>query len=528
MRYFIYCRKSSESDDRQVLSIDSQYAELQRAFGARADLEIAGVYRESMSAKAPGRPIFNDMLRRIEKGEADGIMAWHPDRLARNSVDGGRLIYLVDRRVVKDLKFATFTFENNPQGKFMLSITFGYSKYYVDSLSENVKVGNRSKIEQGWRPNMAPLGYLNDKVTKTIVKDPVHFPLVRKMFELMLTGAYSPKTIALLARDEWGFRTPKRKRIGGVPLALSSIYKILSNPFYAGVIVWNGQLFPGKHEPIVSMHEFEIARALLGRPGRSKPQKHRFPFTGMIRCGVCGLMVTAERKTKRSGRRYIYYHCTKRRLGPRCEQASVEGKSLEDQIVEFLGRITLRRDLCAWFAENLSGRNGKRQSERDATQRSIEKALVDVDSQMNELTGLRLRSLLTDGEFLSRRQELQRETLTLQDRLAYVVARPDTFEPELDAVLFSNRAVDWFRDGDLSTRRLILETVGSNPKLTDKILNIEAAKPFVTDPNIPEKTRLLAIVDNVRTTKHDPAYQRLYQNLKLLRERCEPSEQKAA
>jgi len=73
-----------------------------------------------------------------ERGEADGIVAWHPDRWARNSIDGGRIIYLLDRKVLNNLRFASFTFENNPQGKFMLSITFGYSKYYVDSLSENV------------------------------------------------------------------------------------------------------------------------------------------------------------------------------------------------------------------------------------------------------------------------------------------------------------------------------------------------------------------------------------------------------
>lgn len=136
------------------------------------------------------------MLKRIERGEAEGIVTWHPDRLARNSLDGGRIIYLLDRKILKDLKFSTFAFENNPQGKFMLSIMLGYSKYYVDSLSENVKRGNRAKLERGWRPNQAPLGYINDKETKTVVKDPVHFPLVRKMYDLMLTGTHSPKQIA--------------------------------------------------------------------------------------------------------------------------------------------------------------------------------------------------------------------------------------------------------------------------------------------------------------------------------------------
>ncbi len=249
MEYFIYCRKSSEAEDRQVLSIDSQEAEIRKAFADRPDIEIVDIFREAYSAKAPGRAVFTNMLARIEKGEAEGLIAWHPDRLARNSVDGGQIVYLLDRQKLKDLKFATFTFENNPQGKFMLAITFGYSKYYVDSLSENVKRGNRAKIEKGLWPNIAPSGYRNDKDTKTVVPDPEHFPYIRKIFDLMLTGNYGVEGIIRVAKETWGYRTRQRKRVGGKHLARGSLYKILTNPFYAGYIRWGGQLYPGKHPP---------------------------------------------------------------------------------------------------------------------------------------------------------------------------------------------------------------------------------------------------------------------------------------
>ena len=170
MKYFIYARKSTEDKERQVLSIEAQLAEL-REFAKREGIKIVEEFIEKQSAKIPGRPIFNQMLKQIEKGEANGILAWHPDRLARNSVDGGRIIYLLDTGKLKFLKFPQFWFEDTPQGKFMLSIAFGQSKYYVDSLSENTKRGLRQKVRREEYPGVAPLGYINDVRTKTIVVD---------------------------------------------------------------------------------------------------------------------------------------------------------------------------------------------------------------------------------------------------------------------------------------------------------------------------------------------------------------------
>ena len=138
IKYIAYCRKSTDEPDRQILSIESQVSELQE-FASKENLKIVSFSTESKTAKAPGREKFAEVLKEIEDGKADGILSWHPDRLARNSVDGGKIIYLLDTGKLLDLKFPSFWFENTPQGKFMLSIAFGQSKYYVDNLSENVK-----------------------------------------------------------------------------------------------------------------------------------------------------------------------------------------------------------------------------------------------------------------------------------------------------------------------------------------------------------------------------------------------------
>lgn len=497
MKYFLYCRKSTEDEDRQVLSIQSQRSEMERLVAGWPDVEIVETFEESYSAKAPGRPVFEAMLKRIAKGEAAGIVAWHPDRLARNSVDGGRIIYLLDTKRLANLKFATFTFENNAQGKFMLSIIFGYSKYYVDSLSDNVRRGNRAKIANGWRPGIAPLGYLNDKAAKTIVVDPDRFPLVQKIWQLMLTGVYRPRQLWEMATRDWGLRTVKRKRSGGKPPALSAFYTMLTNPFYAGVLERDGKTYPGKHQPVVTLDEFARVQQFLGRPHQPRPKKWDFAFTGLIRCGECGFAVTAEEKTNRFSSRYTYYHCSRRRLDFDCGQPYVRLEEMERQILDFLREITIPESFHRWILKKLEASSTQEHESLAARQRSLESTRASLEKELANLTKLRIRDLLTDEDFLAQRQELERELLSVRSRLH--AGDDHAFELARSVVSFSTSAVHSFEAGDSMVKRMILTIAGSNLVLYEGKLNVDARKPFrrLTRPASP--STLCGWLGEVRT-----------------------------
>jgi hypothetical protein len=223
----------------------------------------------------------------------------------------------------------------------------------VDNLSENVKRGNGTKCERGWLPNKPPSGYLNDRETRTIIPDPERFHLVRQIWNCMLIGAHSPRQIWHPAAFDCGLRTKMRKRIGGKPLSLSNIYRILTSPFYAGILEWEGKTYPGKHVPMVTIEEFDRVQDLLGRPRPARAKSYSFAYTGLIRCGECGFSVTAEQKQNRFGSRYTYYHCGKRRLDYRCRQPYVSLAALENQILQHLQRIALPKKLYEWALDNL-------------------------------------------------------------------------------------------------------------------------------------------------------------------------------
>jgi len=517
--YFIYCRKSSEAEDRQVLSIESQTRELEQ-LAAKLNLPIAEILTESKSAKDPGRPIFNAMMQRLYRGEAAGIICWKLDRLARNPVDGGSIIWAIKQHGIRVMTPAQ-SYAREDDNIILMYIEFGMAQKYVDDLSKNVKRGLKTKIENGWYPGIAPLGYLNhtDKMTgaNTLVKDPERFPLVRHMWDMMLTGLYTPPQILEIANNKWGFRTRPTRKQGGNPPHRSAIYKIFNKPFYYGWFEYpkgSSQWYQGKHEPMITEAEYDRVQALLGRNGNPRAQAHEFAFTGLIRCGDCGRAVTAEEKhqvicshcklkfarrkrdacprcetpTKKMANpkflHYTYYHCSKSRR-PVCPQRCVSGRELERQISDGLARICISEQFKEWAVKYLHELHEQEAASQieiiQSQQTAYEECVQEIDNLVKLKTSLGNAdgSRLSDEEYGRRRVELlkMKEKLEglLNDAGHQVEQRLKLSEQTFE---FACLVQERFAKGDIKTKNEILTTMASNLTLKDKKLLFEARKPF--------------------------------------------------
>src|SRR3990167_1211760 len=405
-KYFLYARKSTEDDDKQVMSIPAQLVEL-REFASRENLEILEEFQESKSAKSPGREVFGEMMMRIEKMGNVGILAWHPDRLARNSIDGGRIIYAVDTSKIVSLRFPTFWFEPTPQGLFMLQVAFGQSKYYSDNLKQNVERGMRQKLRRGEWLTRAPFGYVNNPVTRNIEPDPVKSKIIVRAYEEYEKGSHTLQSLSQFLADHGVAQK------SGTPLGKASVKRILCNRAYLGFTKHHDEFFPGSFEPIISPTLFEAVQKMLAKKSRPRVQKvpNHFQFAQFARCGECGSMITAQYATNRFGTKYTYYRCTKKKGV--CRQPYLSSSALISQAKNLLQSVSIPLSEIENMEKQIDLWDKELISERGSVAQNLKTKLSETKEKLDKLV-----SLYLDGD-IEREMYLQRKDLLLRQKAKF-------------------------------------------------------------------------------------------------------------
>ena len=518
-KYIMYLRKSSEEDNRQILSIESQETELNR-LAKNLNLKIYKTIKESKSAKDPGRPGFDEMILDIKEGKFNGIICWKIDRLSRNPIDSANIQWLLQKEKLNSIQ----TMEKRylpSDNAIIFNVESGMANQYVLDLSKNVKRGLKTKAEKGWFPGIAKPGYLNDKYCeqgeRKILEDPNTLPLIKKSFEMLLTGLYRPSQILDKLNNEWGYRSHARKTTGGKPLSRSTFYDIISDPFYYGKYEFplgSGNWYQGKHKAIISKDEFYKIQEIIGKKNNSRPRikDKESALYGLFRCYECNSIITPDTKiqtictkckTKFSSKRkdfcpncntkitnmknptqlkYIYYGCSKKGKNCQCK-SSIEEREIDKQILEKLNNIKISEDIKNWYLEQLEEANKSESEEQILILENLQKEQTNYQKKIHNLLQLKISPNNTNGEILND-YEFSRENEKLREELNKI---------ELRIVELKNRTENWtnlaiktfnfacyakhhYENGSIEDKKSILIGLSSNLIIKDKKVLISLPK----------------------------------------------------
>jgi DNA invertase Pin-like site-specific DNA recombinase len=486
MIYFLYARKSTDVEDKQVLSIDAQLSEL-RSLSKREGLQIAVEFVEKQSAKMPGRPVFNDMIRRITAGEAQGIVCWKIDRLARNPVDGGQISWLLQQSVIQHIQTHDRSFLP-ADNVLMMSVELGMANQYIRDLSANTKRGQREKARRGEYPGLAPLGYINNPRTKRVEVDRRKAPAVRAAFELYAENKSRFEDISAFLYER-GVRTKKINKSGssgGKQLKKDSIKKMFTNPFYYGHFEYAGEIYKGVHTPLVSKQLFDKVQSVLELRGRQrhKPKNEPQSLCGIMRCGECGGMITGEVITKhqKNGNvhRYIYYRCTKKR--GICSQSYIREETLSVQLSNLLSLYVIPTDWTQELRRLANEDEQKAESIAMTTMQELRAKIAQLDGKMSRFVDLYSEQDIDRDTYLERKRTLMSERKSAEEQVVRLEHNATLWlQPLRDFINDAQTLDETIQNGDLPSKKLSLQKIfGSNLSLKNRLLVSTPTTPYAS------------------------------------------------
>ncbi len=392
MRFVLYAWKSSEEEGAQAKSLDDQINEC-RKYAERENLNVVKTLRESASAKKSyNRPVFTQMLLDIVAGKYDGILAWHPDRLARNALESGMIIDLLDNQIIKELKFPTLLFENNASGKLTLNIHFAMAKQYSEHLSESVQRGVDSNLEQGKSSGVPKWGYNRSDITGYYEPDD-NFDLIKEGWEMRANGATIDEVVAFWKQHNVHRMTKitkKNKKQRKITITSNMASTLFHDPFYYGILCQSGQevdlreLNPN-FKPMIDEQTFNTVQALSCKTKKAGFGRHKhevfYPFRELVFCAECGSCMKVGKSRSRDGSYYLYYRCDNKD----CSTKSVRAKTLLDDLYKKLDSLNFTAKEYRKLVDVLQGHTDEILSKLRSEKLSLQGALNHQKHSVEEL-----------------------------------------------------------------------------------------------------------------------------------------------
>ena len=463
-RFFGYIRVSTVKQGEKGVSLQEQRDAIIR-YADRNQVPITDWFEERETAAKQGRPVFNDMLRRLRRGSADGVVIHKIDRSARNLKDWSDLGELIDQGI--EVHFVNESLDLHSRGgRLSADIQAVVAADYIRNLREESRKGFYGRVKQGLFPLPAPIGYLDKGGGKPKEPDPVAAPLVRKAFELYATGRHTFETLGAEL-----FRLGLRNRRGGA-VTRNGWSKLLNNPFYLGLIHLKrtGETFSGAHSPLIPKSLFDRVQQVLTGKYNTRSQRHEFLFRRLLACKHCGYSLIGERQ-----KGHVYYRCQ----GRQCPTTCIREEAVDELIGQVLTPLRLDAEEMAYLKARLPQLKANWQTQRESEIKALTLRQGQLQDRLNRLTDAFIDGTIEKPLFEERKRALLLERKSLEETMADLrhdgQAGPDRIAEFLE---LAGTAYFLYETAKADEKRDFLKIVTSNRNVDGKNLEITLSNPF--------------------------------------------------
>ena len=529
---YIYARKSTENDEKQVESIPRQI-DIAHELALRDGVTIPEphVLTEERTGKKPGRPVFNQLMQVVEKNHHTTVYCWIFNRLSRNSKDDGWIRHNIE---IGKLTIITSTAKFDESTNAIVTAVEGaQGTQYSRDLGKMIKDSNRSRRKKGIYPGQPLPGYTWAGPEGQMYHSPdgKRFSLMQQALQLILHGTQPTEALRILNED-WGFRTNKRKKLGGGPIAHSTWFELLRNPYYCGQFISHRNTplekwYEGTHQQMISREEFWQLQEILGEQGRPRPSlPAEESLLGLFKCGKCGRSITRDEhiqvrclcKHKYSAkhqdtcprcglhkskvpvkRRHEHHYliCAgikKVKKGEsKCPEPASKRDDIENQIVGKLEQITIPQEFIDWGFETLDEQPGDELKTEQGIQEFLQTSVAETQKRLERLKELYKKGVYEyEGGEQKFEEERQKELATIKgfkQNLAERMGGEVMDEKEQEVYSFAKNALGWFRAGGFRTKGQILRTLSAEGVILNKTLELDLDAVFVEIKNTLDQVR---------------------------------------
>ncbi|HEY4963312.1 MAG TPA: recombinase family protein [Candidatus Saccharimonadales bacterium] len=502
LRYVLYARKSTDDPKRQIRSINDQIDEC-KLLAERSGMRIVKVLKEEKSAKTPGkRKVFDEMMKGIEDGKYDAILAWNPDRLARNMIEGSHILNFIDSGTIQDLKFVTHYFTNDASGKMLLGISFVMADYYSRNLSQNVTRGVRKGLKEGKSAGTPIHGYIRgeDSIYHPDNEDgSKNFDLICDAWKMRKENK-SLESIATYMNNNGYARIYKEgaEKAGKKVLMSDKILsdRVFPNPFYYGILIQKGKAVDLRElegydfEPATDEDTYNYVQRLTGRRSMADTKRKVFkPLVEMVYCAYCNSKMYPQVPTNR---KKLSYRCDNQYCQRKNKELKLNQSIRAIEVFKFmyqmLDNVEVNQDDYEKLRKKLETRNKAKLQETVVKIHSLQGAVKSIDRDVKDRS-LKIINLKKDSPVYKNNEKyIEEQSLKMQglqgeaDKLQEKVTDPNedvlSFEEFLNIIKNAGKLL---RAADVGLKDRIARIIYLNVRVdSEKVVDYQMREPFKT------------------------------------------------